>query len=38
MYFSGTNIKACTGMVKTLFTDKGKLVRDIPQDFLNKLL
>lgn len=38
MYFSGTNIKACTGMVKTLFTDKGKLVRDIPQDFLNKLI
>jgi len=38
MYFSGTNIKACTGMVKTLFTDKGKLVRDIPKDFLNKLL
>ena len=38
MYFIGTNIKACTGMVKTLFTDKGKLVRDIPQDFLNKLL
>lgn len=38
MYFAGTSLKACTGEVKTLFTDKGRLVRDIPRDFLVKLM
>ncbi|MCK9399004.1 MAG: acyl-CoA thioesterase [Bacteroidales bacterium] len=38
MYFNGSNIKVCTSTVKTLFTDKGKLVRDIPPVFLNKLI
>jgi acyl-CoA thioesterase FadM len=38
MYFAGTNLKACTGEVKTLFTDKGRLVRDIPRDFLEKFI
>ncbi len=38
MYFSGTTTRACTATVKTIFTDKGKLVRDIPEEFLNKLI
>ena len=38
MYFSGTDLKACTAEVKTLFTDKGRMVRDIPRDFLEKLM
>jgi len=37
MYFSGTQVKACTATVKTLFTDKGRLVRDIPEEILEKL-
>lgn len=37
MYFNGTNTKASSATVKTLFTDKGKLVRDIPGDILKKL-
>lgn len=38
LYFSGTKVKACTATVKTLFTDKGKLVRDIPAEILEKLI
>jgi YbgC/YbaW family acyl-CoA thioester hydrolase len=37
MYFKDSNIKVCTSTVKTLFTDKGKLVRDIPQAVIEKL-
>jgi YbgC/YbaW family acyl-CoA thioester hydrolase len=38
MYISGTNAKVCKSTVKTIFTDKGKLVRDIPRVFLTKLI
>ena len=38
MYFSGTNVRACTATVRALFTDHGRLVRDIPADFLQKLM
>lgn len=38
MYFRGTKVKACTASVKTLFTDKGRLVRDIPQEILKKVM
>jgi acyl-CoA thioester hydrolase len=37
MYLSGTNTKVCTSTVKALFTEKGKLVRDIPITVLSKL-
>lgn len=38
MYFGGTNIRVCKSTIKTLFTEKGKLVRDVPRVFLNKLI
>ena len=38
MYFSGKSIKVCTATVRALFTDKGRLVRDIPGDLLDKLV
>jgi acyl-CoA thioester hydrolase len=37
MYFTGSKVKACSATIKTLFRDKGKLVRDIPQEILEKL-
>ncbi len=36
MYFGDGRIKVCTATVKTLFTDRGKLVRDLPHGFLEK--
>ena len=38
MYFDGSETKVCTSTTKTLFLDKGKLVRDIPQIFLEKMV
>jgi YbgC/YbaW family acyl-CoA thioester hydrolase len=38
IYFSGTSLKACTATVKTLCTDKGRMVRDIPEAILSKLI
>ena len=38
MYFSGTNVRACTATIKTLCTDKGRLVRDIPKEISDKLI
>ena len=37
MYFTGTNLKACTATVKVLVTSKGKMVRDVPEIIINKL-
>jgi YbgC/YbaW family acyl-CoA thioester hydrolase len=37
MYFGTSKVKACSATVKTLFTEKGKLVRDIPESILQKL-
>jgi YbgC/YbaW family acyl-CoA thioester hydrolase len=38
MYLKKSNLKVCTATVKTLFTDKGKLVRDIPLAVTEKLI
>lgn len=37
MYLQGSNIKVCSSTIKTLLTDKGKLVRDIPGEIMTKL-
>lgn len=38
MYLKGSNLKICSATIKTLFTDKGKLVRDIPKSITDKLI
>lgn len=37
MYFRGTRKKACSANVKIIFTEDHKLVRDIPEDIMEKL-
>jgi YbgC/YbaW family acyl-CoA thioester hydrolase len=37
MYFKGTSVKACSGKVKSLFTDKQMVKYDIPELFIEKL-
>lgn len=37
MYFAGTRKKACSAIVKVILTEEKKLVRDIPQEILDKL-
>ncbi len=38
MYLCSSNVKVCSAEVKTLLTDKQKIIYDIPQNFLNKLI
>lgn len=38
MYLKESNLKICSATIKTLFTDKGKLVRDIPIAITDKLI
>jgi len=37
MFFGASQVKACASTVKTLFMEKGRLVRDIPESILQKL-
>jgi YbgC/YbaW family acyl-CoA thioester hydrolase len=38
MYLCTSKVKVCSAEVKTLLTDKQKIIYDIPQNFLNKLI
>jgi acyl-CoA thioester hydrolase len=38
MYQSGTKIRICTSTIRTLFMEKGKIVRDIPGEVLSQLI
>ena len=38
MYFRGTNLRACSATVKVILTEDRKLVRDIPDEIMNKLV
>ena len=37
MYFKDSNTRACSATVKVIFTGKGRLVRDIPEEITEKL-
>ncbi|MBW6460659.1 MAG: acyl-CoA thioesterase [Bacteroidales bacterium] len=37
MYFKDTSRKACSAVIKIIFTGEGRLVRDIPEEIIQKL-
>jgi acyl-CoA thioesterase FadM len=38
IYFNGSKKRASSAVVKVIFIDKGKLVRDIPEEIIEKLV